>query len=61
MHSQRSHRRGQKNKQTRKKVADGKVGVEEEEEVRAADMLIVRDKHFSAVVIRGEAMTSLAC
>lgn len=52
---------GKKNKQTRKKVADGKVGVEEEEEVRVADMLIVRDKHFSAVVIQGEAMTSLAC
>lgn len=30
-------------------------------EVRVADMLIVRDKHFSAVVILGEAMTSLAC
>lgn len=42
-------------------VAEGKVGVEEEEEVRVADMLIVRDKHFSAVVIRGEAVTSLAC
>lgn len=26
-----------------------------------ADTLIERDKHFSAVVIRGEAMTSLAC
>lgn len=29
--------------------------------VRVADMLIVRDKHFSAVVILGEAVTSLAC
>ncbi len=29
--------------------------------MRVADMLIVRDKHFSAVVILGEAMTSLAC
>lgn len=51
-------RRGQK---ARKMVAEGKVGVEEEEEVGVADMLIVRDKHFSAVVIRGEAVTSLAC
>lgn len=40
-----------------KKVAEGKVG----EGVRVADMLIVRDKHFSAVVILGEAVTSLAC
>lgn len=31
------------------------------EGVRVADMLIVRDKHFSAVVILGEAVTSLAC
>lgn len=44
-----------------KEVAEGKVGEEEGEEVRVADMLIVRDKHFSAVVILGEAMTSLAC
>ncbi len=29
--------------------------------MRVADMLIVRDKHFSPVVILGEAMTSLAC
>lgn len=48
-------------KKTREEVAEGKVGAEEEEEVRVADMLIVRDKHFSAVVIQGEAMTSLAC
>lgn len=42
-------------------MAEGKVGEEEGEEVRVDDMLIVRDKHFSAVVILGEAMTSLAC
>ena len=30
-------------------------------EARAADMLIARDKHFSAAVILGEAMTSPAC
>lgn len=30
--------------------------------MRVADMLIVKDKHFFfAVVILGEAMTSLAC
>lgn len=44
---------------TGKKVAEGKV--EEGEGVRLADMLTVRDKHFSAVVILGEAVTSLAC
>ena len=37
------------------------MGEEEGAEVRVADMLIVKDKHFSAVVILGEAMTSLAC
>lgn len=58
MHSQRSQERGQK---AGKKEAEGKVGVEEGEEVRVADMLMVRDKNFSAVVILGEAMTSLAC
>ena len=42
-------------------MAEGKVGEEEGEEVMVADMLIVNDKHFSAVVILGEAMTSLAC
>lgn len=31
------------------------------EGVRVADMLIVRDKHISVVVILGEAVTSLAC
>lgn len=30
-------------------------------EVRVGDTLIARDKHFSAVVIRGGAATSLAC
>lgn len=30
------------------------------EGARVEDMLIARDKHFSAVVILGEAMTSLA-
>lgn len=53
--------KGQKGQKAGKTVAEGKVGVEEEEEVRVADMLIVRDKHFSAVVIRSEAVTSLAC
>lgn len=38
-------------------MAEGEVG----EEVRVADTLIARDKQFSAVVILGEAMTSLAC
>lgn len=37
--------------------AEGELGGE----ARAADMLIARDKHFSAAVILGEAMTSLAC
>lgn len=44
-----------------KELAEGEVEVEEWEEVRAADMLIARGKHFSAVVIRAEAVTSLAC
>lgn len=56
MHPQRSQKRGQ---EAGKKEAEGKVGVEEGEEVREADMLMGRDKHFSAVVILGEAMTSL--
>lgn len=42
-------------------MAEGKVGDGKGREVRVADMLIARDKHFSAVVILGEAMTSLAC
>lgn len=42
-------------------MTEGKVGEEEGEEVMVADMLIVNDKQFSAVVILGEAMTSLAC
>ncbi len=54
MHSWRSRRRGQK---AGRKVAEGEEG----EEVRPVDMLIERDKHFSAVVILGEAVTSLAC
>lgn len=36
------------------------MGEEEREEVRVDDMLIGRDKHFSAVVILGEAVNSLA-
>lgn len=54
MHSQRSQRK----LQNKKKM---KVGSEGGEKVRIADMLIVRDKHYSAVVILGETMTSLAC
>lgn len=56
MHSQRSQRKGHN-----KKNGKNKVGSEGGEKVRIADMLIVRDKHYSAVVILGETMTSLAC
>lgn len=53
--------RAKKKKKKPVKVAEGKVGDGEGEGVKVADMLIVRDKHFSAVVILGEAVTSLAC
>lgn len=53
--------RGHRERGKIKKNGKNKVGSEGGEKVRIADMLIVRDKHYSAVVILGETMTSLAC